>query len=393
MSLFKSVCGTVRAELVGADIAASLDAVTGSGICVLGLETVDDMTVRFTVGRKEFKKLESLLTRRGDRVITKQRVGLYWYFRALLLRPVLLSGLSVLLALGLFLPNRVLFVEVEGNDRIPTRLIQEAAASSGIRFGASRRAVRSERVKNSLLDTLPELQWAGVNTYGCLAVISVRERPVIPAATENQNVADIVAALDGVVKSCTATRGTAVCIPGQAVKAGQTLISGYTDCGITVVATRAAGEIIAETRRELAVKMLSTQLTRVENREGEHKISLILGKKRINFYKGSGISDASCVKMYSKYVLTLPGGFTLPVALVRESIVPAVAVPEAVPDAANQLYRYAEEYLKGRMVCGTIHASEQTVAESDGAHCLKGVYACTEMIGIEQDVKIGDFNG
>ena len=393
MSLFRSVSGSLRAELTGADIAASLDAVMGKGISLYALETVDDVTVRFTVGRRDFKLLEPLLTRRGDRIVLKNRVGLYWYLQALFLRPVLLVGMMILLILGILLPSRVLFVEVEGNERIPARLILEAAADSGIRFGASRRAVRSERMKNSLLDALPELQWAGVNTYGCRAVISVRERPVTPDVPEKSKVSSIVAAVDGVVKSCTATRGTAVCVPGQAVKAGEILISGYTDCGITLEATRAEGEVLAETRRELTVKMPSVQLVRAEEGQRSQKFSLLLGKKRINFYKGSGISNATCVKMYLKYILTLPGGFELPVALVKETVIPSESVAESVPDPADRLSRFAAEYLTGRMVCGTILTGDQTLEESDGAYWLKGVYACTEMIGMEQDEKIGDFNG
>ena len=39
--------------------------------------------------------------------------------------------------------------------------------------------IRSEKVKNSLLQRIPQLQWAGINTDGCVAVISVREKTAI----------------------------------------------------------------------------------------------------------------------------------------------------------------------------------------------------------------------
>ena len=92
----------------------------------------------------------------------------------MLFRPVLLAGLGILFLLAMYLPSRVLFIRVEGNMQIPDRQILAAAEECGIRFGASRREVRSEKVKNALLSSVPQLQWAGVNTAGCVATISVR---------------------------------------------------------------------------------------------------------------------------------------------------------------------------------------------------------------------------
>ena len=80
-------------------------------------------------------------------------------------------GLCLLLLLVCILPTRVLFMRVEGNESIPENLILEAAEDCGIRFGASRSAVRSEKVKNGILSRISELQWVGVNTKGCIAVI------------------------------------------------------------------------------------------------------------------------------------------------------------------------------------------------------------------------------
>ena len=57
---------------------------------------------------------------------------------------------------------------------------------------------------------------------------------------------------DGFIVSATVTRGNFLCRVGQSVKAGQVLISGYTDCGICIQATRAEGEIYAQTSRDFA---------------------------------------------------------------------------------------------------------------------------------------------
>ena len=165
---------------------------------------------------------------------------------------MLMGALAVFLAAAIFLPTRIFFVRVEGNVTTPTRLILDAAGESGIRFGASRRAVRSEKMKTALLSALPHLHGAGGNTSGCVATGSVRQRTEPEVTGQDRAVSSIVASRDGFIVSATVTRGNSLCRVGQSVKAGQVLISGYTDCGICIQATRAEGETCAQTSREFA---------------------------------------------------------------------------------------------------------------------------------------------
>jgi sporulation protein YqfD len=283
----------------------------------------------------------------------------------------------LIIILSLILPSRVLFVRVEGNAEIPTRYIVETAERCGIGFGASRREVRSERMKNMLLDHIPQLQWAGVNTYGCVAVVSVRERTEPPATVETHQVSSIVAQRDGVVQSCTVTRGTAMCTVGQAVTKGQILISGFTDCGLCIQADRAEGEILALTNRSLNVLTPENGAVRVSERQSTKKFSLIVGKFRINFYKDSGILDSTCVKMYSENYMTLPGGFRLPVALAVEERIFCHIGQSAQKDYSQTLMDFAQRYLQSQMTAGQILRREEQI---DGCQ-LEGQYACLEMIG------------
>ena len=206
----------------------------------------------------------------------------------------------------MWLPSRVLFVQIEGNTHVESRRILESAARCGIAFGASRREIRSEKIKNALIECIPELSWVGVNTYGCTAVISVRER-VKESDTENiHGVSSIVASCDGVIRQITVLQGNRVCSVGQAVTKGQVLISGYTDCGISIQATAAKGEVFAETSRSVTAIFPRVCMQRGEKQCIEQKYAVIIGKKRINFSNSSGILGTSCVKMYTEKYLTLP---------------------------------------------------------------------------------------
>lgn len=391
MGVWKSIAGTIRAKLTSADPAGALTAINNAGINILAVSQVGDLSVELLLYRKDWRALMRLTEKRGEKLEIVKRYGIYWTGKRLLGRPVLLAGMTILFFFVFFLPSRVFFVRVEGNVEVPAQKIIEQAELCGIRFGASRREVRSERIKNELLGTIPELQWAGVNTSGCVATISVRERSQAEEASKKLGVCSIVADRDGVITEMTVLQGNGLCKIGQAVEAGEVLISGYTDLGLSIQATRAQGEIYAQTNRQLLVQTLESCTGRGEAQSNVKKFSLRIGKKQINFYKGSGILDSSCDKMYTEYTLTLPGGFTLPVTLIVEQWIEHEArlVFVEADELQETLLDFSERYLQSQMVAGRILERQEHIEQG----YLYGDYACLEMIGREQSEEIIESNG
>jgi sporulation protein YqfD len=394
IGMFKSISGLMELELTSADPARTVQDLLQLGVQFYELSVANDLNVTFQIQKGDYAKIQQYAKKRGFTLEIKGKRGIYWSICSALRRPVLILGLILAFAVFWFVPGRIYLFEVQGNDTVPSRLILEAAADCGIRFGISSREVRSEKMKNALLARLPQLQWAGINTYGSRAVITVRERNQEEELDRTPGVSSIVADRDGIVISCTVSEGSPMVAPGQAVQKGQVLISGYTYCGLSIEATRAEGEVFARTMRNLTVKTASTPLGRTRKSIENVKYSLLIGKKRINFYKGSGISDGSCVKMYSKYVLTLPGGFSLPVVLIKESVT-KWETEEAVPDKElvhAEMEQFAERYLRGQMIAGTI-IRHQTSYADEGEFTMTGQYECQEMIGRVRPEQIGVYNG
>ncbi len=387
MELTHSLSGMLCARVTSADPAGALTAIQQADIQVFDAQCADeDIDLYFYIRRQDCKSLHKLCTGKGYDLKILRSAGAYWALRRILDRPLLLVGMLILLVLSAYLPTRVLFVRVDGATNVPVRLILEKSDACGISFGASRELVRSEKVKNALLAAIPELQWAGINTSGCVATVSVRERSDAVSNDKSYGVGSVVAIRDGVITQAVATRGTLQCKPGDAVKAGQVLISGYTDCGISIQATTAQGEIFAQTEHNITAVSPSIRLEKAKIRVESKKYALILGKKRINFYKGSGISGTGCDKIYLEQTVTLPGGFMLPISLVTEvwySYVPVEALC-----GSNTLADCAVYYLKDQMTAGTILRREESFQEAETLLILQGKYACTEMIGRLQNEEI-----
>ena len=393
--LWKSFAGMVRVRITSGSLPITLSRINDRGVVLLDLKYIDELTAEATVYRSDCSFLQDYLSSRGQSIKVVEKAGVFWAFQKLLHRPVLVLGVIIYLAFALYLPTRVLFVHVDGNSLVPTNLILEKADKCGIGFGVSRREVRNERIKNALLGEIPELQWVGVNTYGCVAVISVKERSVTKQEEQIVGVSNIVASRDGVVTELFCTKGAVKCRVGQAVKAGQILVSGYTDCGIFIKASRAQGEIFATTLHEVALKTPMQCAARSNKTSEKTKYSLQIGKKLIKLSQDSGISPSTCVKMYETKYMELPGGFRLPVALICERFIihEQKAVDTSEEDAQKWLKHFSRAYLQSQMIAGYIIDYSEVLVSEDDSYCLYGRYFCHEMIGQERNEEIIQNNG
>lgn len=375
---------TAQIRIVSARLEAVLKKLTESGITLLQIEKVDDLTAKIRVKTSDYKETAFLLDKWKEsfQLLDQQESALFG--RKLFSRMVLIIALVFLLCVSLYLPGKIMFVYVVGNETVPARRIIEEANAKGVCFGAAAADVRSEKVKNALLEAIPELQWIGVNTSGCVATIHVEEKSdTLDSGDTKYGVSSIVASKDGIIETCTVTKGTRLCKEGQAVKEGQTLISGYTDCGIIIKATQADGEVFAQTLRKIDAVLPRDYLVKGSAADVSVNYALRVGKKLINFDNNSGIYDGSCAKIYEEQYMMLPGGFLLPVSLIKETVISYDRSDASAMelDAGNLLESYSESYLLSQMVAGTVKDKTLQITETATCTTLKGQYVCSEMIG------------
>ena len=382
MEVIKPFKKNIRVKITSADITGFLKAATGHNLILQDIVSDDDLTIQVTITGAEYKKLTKIAQKRGDHCRPVRKWGVGWSFSRIKNRWLLIVGILFFVALTVFVPSRLFFFDVKGNNTVPKRWILEKAEQSGLQFGCLRSGVKSERIKNNLLLQIPELDWVGVTTAGCVATIEVKEKPAVEHTQMSRfAVGHIVAACDGVVEQMTVTNGMALCKPGQAVSRGQILISGFQDCGIIIKATEAEGEVFAKTFHPL--QMVTPVLTDVRREKiySERKYFIQIGKKLINFAKDSGISPYGCVKMYNRKYLTLPGGFELPVALICEEQIYYETECIDTPLTCEWLDEAAKQYVLSQMSAGQILTAHTQTAENENLYTIIGAYACREQIG------------
>ena len=372
-----------RIRITAADPERELLKLICENVEITDTEWLDLLTVEITIKKSQFVTVRRVLEKDEINYRIVRTEGLLWAITDFVKRPVLIIGGAILILLACILPRYIFFVEILGNDRVPDRVILQQAEKSGIRFGTLAADVRSEVVKNNLLSRLPELQWVGVTTSGTVATIHVKERSGAKTRTDNEYaVSSIVATHDGVITQMNVYSGTPLIQVGQSVKKGDTLISGYTDCGLRTIAQQADGEIYAFTLRRISVISPVPTVERDEMARQHTCYRLRIGKKVINLCNHSGIHDGTCVKMYSEDYWTLPGGFQFPVSVMKVKC-HFYHIRDDVDIADNNewLMRYANEYLQTQMVAGEVLDESLIWNMSDDFCEFSGSYACHEMIG------------
>jgi len=395
LNFWNSISGMIMVEITSADPVALFEILSKARIPLFCVLQKTELVYQFSICRRDYKKIDRIIKKRSDSMRVIHRHGLYWHITAWKNRWILTGTFLILLGMSFILPSRILFIEVSGNQNLSTREILEAAEDCGIFFAASRKHVRSENVKNELLSALPQLQWAGINTAGCRAVISVRERNIQRDYIDENIVTNMIAEQDAYILSVTATKGTAMVQPGDTVIKGQVLISGYTDCGLYIEASRASGEVLAQTKRSITAIMPDIQHILSNINDTQYRISLLVGKKRINLWKDSRISDGVCGRMYKEYFISLPGGFQLPVALCIDRYTFYESEDTVIPetDALKLLQQFSEDQLIRMMIAGQILLKQHHLNSSEGRYMLTSIYSCTEIIGLESREQIGEQNG
>ena len=383
MELWWRFGGWKRVRLTGADPVGSLRQLS-QAVRLDQIRWKDELCVAFTVSRRDFPAVQRMAKHRGDRLNILREGGFPQLWKSAVAAPILTGFLAALTAFTCWLPTRVFFISVEGNGAVPAALILEKAEQCGLYFGVSRRQIRSEQVKNGLLSLVPELSWAGVNTRGCTAVLTVRPRQ----RQERKPIrlrGNIVAARDGIVSSVTATAGTALCSPGDAVRKGEILISGLTDLGNATLETAAEGEVFADTEHRVTAVLPRKTLRNGQTQKIVRRYSVILQKNRINFYSDSGILYPGCGKMVEAIPWVLPGGWELPLSLVVETYLITEPYPCDRPRPENALREAVRRQAVSDTVAGEIRQEEGDLRQEGGLCILEARLRCREMIGRTAD--------
>lgn len=378
------VTGWARVKISGEKPERLLQALADKGIGFWDVQPPVDFALTLSVGIRAAEALPALAAGLGCEAEILRRHGLPALWRKVKKRRALLLGLAAVLSLlglsRLFVWN----VELSGAEEISRTEVLAALAECGVEQGAFWPAFSQDLIRNGMLLRLPELRWMTVNIRGSSAEVILRSRYEAEETLDEAEYMKIVAAQAGFVTEVNALRGTAMVEENGAVLPGQVLIDGvatgrYESHG----AIRAIGSARAVTWHELAASAPTELQIKTETGRERTRWALVLGKRRINFYKGYSICPAGCVKMSNEVYLALEGLFSLPVYLVRETVVEYQTQNQTAPELRAEL----EELLYAELLQrigqdGEVLRADFAASEADGLLTVTLRAECEQEIGV-----------
>ena len=386
--------GQVTVEVESAAPERVLNLCAAHGIPFWELEWLSEIRLRAVTSRAALPRLQAALAQTDAAVTVLRRQGAPEVWRQYRRRYVLWAAAGLLLAASVLGSTHIWAFQVTGNDTVPTETILRTLEKHGVALGARSR-IDQEALRNQVLLELPDVVWLTVNMRGCTAHVQVVERQRPPHLYADGEIANVVAARDGLVTRIQALDGQAQVMAGSTVTAGQVLISGVVDSdqrGYRLL--RGMGQVWARTWYELSVSVPLTVQEKGQETGAVTRMAVDIGRNRIKIYGKGSMTDPDCDKMTVYRTARLPFGLTLPVTLVTERTVRyavneterpvAAACAEGEAQLMTQL-QAALEQTGGQLLHHRFDAVRQ------GTRLVVTLHAeCEEQIGVSSPLDIQD---
>lgn len=386
--LYDLAHGTVKLEAGGAEPERILNFCAEHGIVFWEASPCEDFAISFCAyssalplimsqNGKNGLELKLLHERGGRRLVLSARR------RAVLLA---LGVLSIALAAvsSLFLWS----IEIEGSDTLSEAQILRVLSECGVDYGAFWPSLSSDAVRSHVVAEMPEIAWLSLNVRSSRAQVVIHERVDKPEIVNEKAPCDIVAAKSGVIRRMSVLEGESAAAEGSAVIKGDVLVRGLmsSETGDARY-VHSMAQVIADTWYEISVQAPLTQEQKGEKLRTDTAFSLVIGKKRINFFSYSRNKYTSCDKINKLRYISLGEVFTLPVgyALERTTQYETSTVPIDEDKTVERLKATLEAELWRRIGAGQIVSKEYTVSKSEGLLTVTLRAQCTENIAKEAD--------
>ncbi len=385
MDRITKLLGLARVELLCPEPELLLNRCGKAGLELRQIRRKDGLTLQAVVPERELSALRELTERcRGELRVLELRGGSKSRAR-LRARKALLLALALVLALLLSSSLFIWEIRVQGCENLSQGQILRALADCGVEPGCFWPGISVDLVRSRMLTELPELAWMTLRVSGSRAVVLVQERREKPEIYREEQAADLVAAAPGVIREMTVLNGRALVQPGDAVLAGEVLVSGSMESLTAPTrSVRARAEIRADTWHELTAVCPLEMLQQRETGRSSSRFSLQFGKKRLKISGFSGKALDECDTIVHEYSLGIEGLFSLPVKLIREerrSLSPTGTEAAREQEMESALLRRLEEQIDGEILDLSF-----SVGRADGlllvtlrAHCVENIAQTAEL--------------
>ena len=226
----------------------------------------------------DYKNILPVARKAGVRTRVIQKRGFPFFAARYKGRIGIPVGAAAGIILLIVLSNFIWTINISGAIHVSERRLKDLLAESGVRLGAYKHAIDTDRAKRDILLKTEELGWLSVNISGSHAEVEVREKIDKPEIEDTSVPCNIKASEDGVITKITAENGTARAKVGSGVAKGDLLVSGVSATKQDEVRyVRARGEVYADvfSKSELKIPKSYSYFSLSENKSMRRRLSFL----------------------------------------------------------------------------------------------------------------------
>ncbi|MCD7723586.1 MAG: sporulation protein YqfD [Clostridiales bacterium] len=316
VNLIRYLAGYVKFEFSGGFSEGFLNDCYAAGLNIKNIKAKNG-SVTAQADVRTYKRLHKFAHKNGGAVKITKRCGIIFLLSPLKGRYGFAAGLIFYIFFISFMGTFIWNITVTGNDRLSSATIIDYLEQNGLKVGARWADIDKESLEFAVMAEFSDVSWISINKIGSSAAVEINETVEKPAVEDSSQVTNVKALEDGVIVKVTALGGHAEVKAGDAVTAGDLLISGIyeseTDGKNYFV--HAHGSVIAQVGRKVSL-YVSREQSRKNVLYTKEKKSLYLFSTVVPL--GFGFDKGSYdIEIENKMLLI--NSYLLPVGIISES--------------------------------------------------------------------------
>ncbi len=382
-----------RRVSVGAVYApAMLNVCLQHGIVYSDFEASETGDVSVSLSLFAAKKLARICEARGIVLRTEEGRGLpplLWRYRK---RAGIAVGV-VLAVMLLVLSGRFVWdVRVSGNSSMTAGEVIAELDACGFGVGSYIPTLKTEELETSVLIASDRISWISIYMDGTVAKVQIVEHKDPSEQEENSSrPANLIAAVDGQIEFVQLYRGNCVVSVGQAVRAGELLVSGVYDSAVEGYRyTRAAGKVMARTEKCFTVEIPLSYEEKVYGEAECQSIVMNFFDFSLKIFKNTGNNGGACDIIKERKSPSLFGVSDLPLSFDVVTLQPYTLQPatRTHEEALELAYGELETYLSALSGDVQLLRKDVTTEITENALTLTCTLSCIENIAVQSEFEV-----
>lgn len=183
--------------------------------------------IELSIAKSDFHRIRAVARKCGVSVKIKEKHGLFRLIALYKNRYIFVIAAAVCIIAFAVLSQFIWLVEINGVENSDIESITAVLDDIGVKRGALKKSLpEGMEMKRAIVSNSDSIAWAWVYVEGVKARVEIYEQTLPPNVIDKDTPCDVVSSCDGVIKHLTVKNGEEKVREGDAVRAGDIIVSG-----------------------------------------------------------------------------------------------------------------------------------------------------------------------